>query len=121
MVNRRFRLRQAGQISEAYLIVFQPLAVGTSQRHFLFDLLVADDAPLAGIDEKHSSRLEPAFFQNPFRWYVEDADLRRHNHQIVLGHVVARWAEPVSVEHRADNDDLVIMASEVGVLDVPPE
>ena len=67
------------------------------------DLVVGDDAALRGVDEEDLARLEPALAHDLLGRHVEHADLRRHDHAVVVGDPVARRAQAVAVEHRADH------------------
>ena len=72
-------------------------------RQLALDLLVGDDAALDGVDQEDPARVQPLLDQDVFGRDVEHADLGRHDHQVVLGHVVARRTEAVAVEDRADD------------------
>ena len=57
---------------------------------------------LLGVDEEHPARLEPALADDRGGVEVEHADLGGQHDQAVVGDPVARGAQPVAVEHRAD-------------------
>ena len=80
----------------------QPLAVRRLAGDALLDLLVGDDALLGGIHQEQPPGLQPALLQHLVGRDVEDADLGRHHHEVVVGHVVAGGAQAVPIEHRAD-------------------
>jgi hypothetical protein len=84
------------------LMVAQPLAIRTLARDLALDLVVLDDAPLLGIDHEHASRLQAALLQDVVRRYVEHARFGREHDQAVLRHVVARRAQAVAIQQRAD-------------------
>ena len=84
-------------------VFVQPLTIRTGAGHLLLDLFVADNAPLFRIDQEHTARLQPAFFQDSLGRHVEHANLRGHDHQIVLGDIVTGRAQTVAIEHRADD------------------
>jgi hypothetical protein len=73
--------------------------------HRLLDLVVADDAPLRGIHQEHAPRLQARFVRahSPAGGIAEHADFGRHHHHVIFGHIVARRAQTVAVEHRADD------------------
>ncbi len=81
----------------------QPLLVGGGGGQFGLDLLVVDDPALGGVDQEHFPRLQPALLHHLVRGDVEDADLGGHDDQTVVGHPVAGRAQPVAIEHRADD------------------
>jgi len=95
------RLRQLADLDH---VLFQPDAVRRGGGHLLFDLVVADDPPLGGVDEEHAPRLQPPLVQDPLGRDVEHADLGGHHHEVVLGDVVARRPQPVAIERGADPD-----------------
>ncbi len=103
MIRLRLGFSNAGQIIEVDEIVFQPLSIRLGRRHLLFDFIVADDPPFLGVDQKHAARLQAALFEHALRRDVEHAHFRSHDHQIVLGHIVARRAQTVTVKHGADH------------------
>ncbi len=96
--------RPHGQVVQGNEVVAHPVRVGQGLGHLLFQLLVGDDPALLQIDQEHPARLQPALVQHPLRRNVEDADFGRHDHQVVLGDVVARRPQAVAVQHGADAD-----------------
>ena len=91
-----------GDVVEVDQPCVQPLLVGVLGGQRGLDLVVLDDPVLAGVDEEHPARLQPALADDRGRVEVEDADLGGEHDQAVVGHPVARRAQPVAVEHRAD-------------------
>ncbi len=81
----------------------EPLVVRVLGGELLLDLLVVDDAPFAGVDQEHLAGLQPALADDLRRVDVDHADLRRHDHQIVVGHPVPARPQAVAVEHGADH------------------
>ena len=80
----------------------QPLLVGVLGGERGLDLVVLDDPVLLGVDEEHPARLQPALADDRGRVEVEHADLGGEHDQPVVGDPVARGAQPVAVEDRAD-------------------
>jgi hypothetical protein len=54
----------------------------------LFQLFVTDNATLFSIYQKHSSRLQASFAEDPFRWDVENAGFGRKDDLIVFGYAI---------------------------------
>ena len=90
------------QVLDVDEMLTQPLAVRMLRGQGLFDFGVADDAAFAGIDQQHLARAQPILDDDVFGGDVEDADLRRHDDEIVLRDAVARRAQAVAIEHGAD-------------------
>ena len=81
----------------------EPLAVRVLGGELLLDLLVVDDATLAGVDQEHLAGLQTALADDLGRVDVDHADLGRHDDEVVVGDPVAARAQPVAVEHGADH------------------
>ena len=94
--------RSRGEILDIDRVLLQPLAVGLLGRQRPLDLVVADDAALAGIDQQHFAGTQAILADDVVGGDVEDADFRRHDHEVVLGDAVARRPQAVAIEHRAD-------------------
>ena len=62
-----------------------------------------DDPPLLGVDQEHAPRLEPPLDLDLLGRDLEDADLRRHDHEIVVRDDVARGSQPVPVQDGSDS------------------
>ena len=81
----------------------QPVGVRMLAGQLRLDLPVVDNPSLGRVNQEDPSRVEPFLDQDVLRRDVEHAHLGRHHHQIVLRHDVARGAEAVPVEDRADH------------------
>ena len=81
----------------------QPVAVRVLGGERVLDLLVVDDAALAGVDQEHAAGLQAALADDLGRIDVEHADLGGHDHEVVVGHPVAARPQAVAVEHGADH------------------
>ena len=92
-----------GQAVQLDQLGVQPLLVGVGGGQAGLELVVADDAALGRVDQEHAAGLEAALVHDPGRVDVEHAHLRGHDDQVVGGDPVARRAQPVAVEHRADH------------------
>ena len=82
-------------------VVAQPAGVVVRAGDCALQLVVVDDAALAGIDQQHPSGAQPILAHDLFGWQIEHADFRRQDHQTAPGHAVARWPQAVAVEHRS--------------------
>ena len=83
-----------GQVAQVDHARLEPLAVRMLAGERRLDLVVADDAPLGGVDQEHLARLEAALGDDLRRVDVDHADLRSHHHEVVVGHPVpARAAD----------------------------
>ena len=97
--------RQIGRrrkIFDVDQVAGEPLAVRPGEREIALDLVVGHDSSLDGVDEEDPARMQPLLDQDVLGRNVEHADLGRHDHEVVLRHVIARRTQTVSVEHRAD-------------------
>ena len=83
-------------------IVVEPLAIRVLGCDLVFDLLVADNAPLFRVDQQHAPRFEASLVLDVLRRDAEHARFRSEYDDIVLCHVVARGAEAVAVEYATD-------------------
>ena len=95
-------VRGLGQLVEIQGVAVEPVAVRLGRHDVALQLLVADDAALRGIDQEHAAGLQAPLFQHAVGRHVQHADLGAHDDQVVFRHVIARWPQPVAVEHRAD-------------------
>ena len=91
-----------GQVLELILRLPQPLTVRLGVGERRLQLLVLDNPTLGEIDQQHPPWLEPAFADDIRFGDLQHAHLRRHDHAVVVGDDVARRAQPVAVERRAD-------------------
>ena len=65
-------------------------------------LVVRDDAALFEIDQQHLARLQPPLGDDLLLRNRQHAHFGGHDHEIVVGHEVARRAQAVAVERRPD-------------------
>ena len=91
------RRRQVVHVND---VLVEPLPVRPLGDQGLLDLLVFDDAALRRIHHEHAAGLEPAFLHDVTGGNIEHTRFRGHHHKAVLGHVIARRAEPVAVQNR---------------------
>ena len=82
----------------------QPFLIRMRAGVFLLQLLVGDDAALLGVHQKHSARLQTAFDRDALRRDRQHAGFRRHDDHVVFRDVIARRAQAVAVQARADAD-----------------
>ncbi len=72
------------------LVLGDPRRVRLLRRDAALDLVVADDAALARVDEEHLARLEAPLLDDARRLDVEDAELAREHDEPVARHDVLR-------------------------------
>ena len=89
-----------GQL-EALLV--EPLAVGKTRRDVILELDVGDHAPLLEVDKEHSAGLQAALVLHRLGCDREHADLRRHDHAVVVSEIVATRTKTITVENRTDD------------------
>ncbi|OIQ78883.1 hypothetical protein GALL_394070 [mine drainage metagenome] len=99
---RRHRGAVALDVVETNAQVVDPLPVRASRRELVLDLLVVDDAPGFHIDQEHLARLQPPLLDDLALGNRQHAGLRRHDHEVVVGHDVARRTQAVAVQRGAD-------------------
>ncbi len=96
------RRRAARQLMHADLRAVEPLLIGMRGRELRLDLLVGDDAAIHQVDEQHLAGLKPPLLDDLLLGKRQDARLRRHDHQAVVGDEIARRPKPIAVERGAD-------------------
>ena len=101
-----------GQVVEVDEVLVEPLAVGALGGEATLDFLVLDDATLRGVHEEHAAGLEPALMHNALGRQIKHAGLGGEDDEVVLGHVVARGAQAVAIEH--GTDELAVGEGDVG-------
>ena len=89
------------QIGNGDQFGFDPVGVRAGAGDAGLDLVVADDATFASVDQEHSARLEPALFDDGVLGEIDDADLGSHDDEAVRGDPVATRSEAISVENGA--------------------
>ncbi len=99
---RHRRLGRFGQFLELVLRLFQPLLVGMLRGELCLDLTVVDDAAFLQVDQQHLARLEAPFPDDFLLRHRQHAGFRSHDQLVVVGDDVARRAQAVAVEGRAD-------------------
>src|SRR5919109_2215565 len=67
------------------------------------ELRIIDDATLSGVDQKDPAGMQTFFEQDIFRWDIQHPHLRGHDHEPILGHVIARGPQAVAVQDRTDD------------------
>ena len=87
-----------GQVLELDQVLLQPRRVRLGRGDALLQLVVGDDALLAGVDEEHAPRLQPPLLLHVLDRDVEHAHLGGHHHQAVVGDVVAGRTQAVAVQ-----------------------
>ncbi|OPZ74672.1 MAG: hypothetical protein BWY82_00590 [Verrucomicrobia bacterium ADurb.Bin474] len=91
------------QLTGQNAVLFEPLAIGLGRIHPLLDLIVRDDPALFHVHQEHTSRAQATLLNHIHRIEIrDDAHFRRHDHEVVVRHVVAAGAQSVAVQHGAD-------------------
>ena len=96
-------VRRLGQALDRREIRPDPLPVGMLGRVGVLELRVVDDPALGGVHQEDPPGVQPLLQEHAIRRDVEHTHLGGHHHHAVLGDVVARRAQAVAVEHRADH------------------
>ena len=82
--------------------VLDPLAVGPGAGELVLQFLVVHDAALLEVDQEHLAGLQAPLPHDAVLRDGQHAGLGGHHHQVVIGHAVARGAQAVAVQRRAD-------------------
>ncbi len=99
---RRLLAGAGGQVVELDADALDPLLVRLARGELLLELGVVDDAALLGVDQEHLAGLQAPLLEDAAFRDRQHADLRGHHHHVVVGDHVARRAQAVAVERRAD-------------------
>ena len=99
----QFVCGRLAQVADVEGLVAQPVAVGLLVGVLVADLVVPDDAALPGVDLEHLARAQAARAQDVLGLHVDGAHLGGEDEAVVAGHVVARGAQAVSIEHGAEH------------------
>ena len=95
-------LGRGRQVLEVDQVLVEPLAIRALRGDRALQLLVVDDPTLDRVDQEHATGLQPALEHDVLRRHIEHAGLGRHDHEVVLRHVVAGRPQAVAVEHGSD-------------------
>ncbi len=98
----RHRADLGRQLLDADLGRVQPLLVRPGRGELLLELGIVDDPTLLQVDQEHLARLQSPLLDDLVLGDLEDARLRRHHAEVVLGDDVAGRPQPVAVEGGAD-------------------
>jgi hypothetical protein len=82
--------------------LFDPLAVRLGLGQRILEFLVVDDAALLHVDQEHLARLQTPFLDDLLFRNRQHAGLGGHDHEVVIGDQIARRAQAVTVERRAN-------------------
>ena len=91
-----------GHVLEVDLLRIEQGAVRPAARERVLQLVVADDPPGHRVDEQHAARLEAVVDDHVARVQVEHPGLGGEHQQAVPRQRVARRAQAVAIERRAD-------------------
>ncbi len=85
------------------MFLADPLGIGFLGGDLGLDFLVGDDPPFPEVHQEHLSRLKPPLVDDVGFRNRQHPDLGSHDHEVILGHHVARRPQTVSVEDGADH------------------
>ena len=100
--SRRARCFGSGRSETRICVRFSHVSYGLLRGDLRLQLLVGDDAALLQVDEQHLARLQAPLLHDRLLRHGQHAGFRGHDHEVVLGHEVARRAQAVAVERGAD-------------------
>ena len=92
-----------GQLFQPDLVFVEPFGVGLLGADLCFQLVVADDAFLFQVHDKHFPGLEAAFFLDQAGVDGQDAGFGGHDDPVILCHAIAGRPQAVAVERGADD------------------
>ena len=90
------------QFLQHELGAMQPVAVGMALGQRRLDLVVGNQAALFEVDQQHLAGLQPPLGDDLVLGDLQHAHFGRHHDAVVLGDEIARRAQPVAVQRRAD-------------------
>ena len=82
--------------------VLDPLLIWLGFTQGGLELLVIDHSALLKINQKHFSWLQSPFADDLGLGHRQDARLRRHDHQIIIGNAVTRGPQSIAIQGRTD-------------------
>ena len=91
-----------GQFLEVDDAGVQPLVVRQFGRKFGLDLVIFDDAARGGVNEEHSSWLQPSLAHHRLGVDVQHASLGRQHHQALVGDPESTRSKAVAVKNGTD-------------------
>jgi hypothetical protein len=94
--------RRIAELLELDLVFLEPQLIRIASVERPLDLAVGDDAAFDRVDQQHFAGLQPALAHHLLGRNRKHARFRRHDHQIVLRHEIARRPQAVAVERGAD-------------------
>ena len=99
---RRCRCCCSGRSSSTSCVLREPLLVGMAVRERRLQLVVGDEPAFVEVDEQHLARLQPPLLDDVLFRNRQHAHFRRHDDAVVAREQIARGAQAVAVERRAD-------------------
>ena len=94
--------RRVRQFLQHDLGAAEPLAIGMALGQRRLDLVVGDQPALLEVDQQHLAGLQPPLGDDLLLGNLQHAHFRRHHDAVVAGDEIARRAQAVAVERRAD-------------------
>ena len=102
MIRRRDGLAVL-DVRELHEMFVEPLAVRLFPSDLRFDFIIGNDAALLHVHDEHAARLQASFRDDVLRRDRQHARFARHDHEVVLRHIVARGAQAIAIQRRADH------------------
>jgi len=94
------------KVAKQHLPFVQLFLVRLGAGEFCLDFGIVNDAAFNCIDQQHLAGLQAPFLNNVFFSDGQHAGFRRQNNHVILGNVIARRAQAVTVERCADLDTI---------------
>ena len=91
-----------GQVVELDAQVLDPLLVRLAVGQVGLNFLIVDHAALLQINQEHLAGLQAPFTNDFVLGHGQNARLGAHDHQVIVGDAVARWAQAIAVQGSAD-------------------
>ena len=87
------------QIFQFYQVFIQPLSIRTFARIRFFQLIIIDDTPFDGINQKHFARTQTVFCNNLCRIYIQHTYFRCKNQIIIICNVITGRAQAIAIKN----------------------
>ena len=94
---------RVGQVFQGHQVPLQPAPVGMFVDVALFQFTVVDDPAFPGVHQEDTPGVQALLELDVLRGDVQHAHLGGHDHHVVMGDVIARRAQAVPVQYRADD------------------
>ena len=82
---------------------FEPLLIGVLCCQRVFDFVIPDDPPEAGVDEEHFAGLQTSLANHSRRVDIDNPNFGGHHNKVVVGHPVPTGTQSVAIQYRPDH------------------